>query len=111
MRDGLRVNNAAFAVVCLGYEPTPMRDVYEPHLRLALFVLGVIAVIVCVNKPAEAQNGAWCLYTDGDGGGSRQCRYATLQQCLVDRLGGSSCSPSPYPTSPELPPQTRRRRH
>ena len=81
-------------------------------MRLSLFVLGVIADIVCVEKPAEAQNGAWCLYQDGDsGGGSPQCRYATLQQCLVDRLGGSSCSPSPYPSSSELAPQTRLRRH
>ena len=28
-------------------------------MRLSLFVLGVIAAIVCVEKPAEAQNGAW----------------------------------------------------
>jgi hypothetical protein len=75
-------------------------------MRLSLFVLGVIAAIVCVEKPAEAQNGAWCLYVDSDGGGSPQCRYATLQQCLVDRIGGSA-----YPTSPESPPQTRLRRH
>jgi Protein of unknown function (DUF3551) len=80
-------------------------------MRLWLFVLGVIAAIVCVEKPAEAQNGAWCLYVDSDGGGSRQCRYATLQQCLVDRVGGSNCSPSPYPISPQSPPQTRLRRH
>ena len=61
-------------------------------MRLFLFTAGVFAVIVCIEKPAEAeQNGAWCLYQDGDsGGGSPQCRYATLQQCLADRLGGSS---------------------
>jgi hypothetical protein len=79
-------------------------------MRLSLFVLGVIAAIISVEKPAEAQNGAWCLYRDGDGG-SRECRYATLQQCLVDRVGGSNCSPSPYPTSPQSPPQPRLRRH
>jgi hypothetical protein len=81
-------------------------------MRLSLFVLGVIAAIISAEKPAEAQNGAWCLYVDSDGGGgSPQCRYATLQQCLVDRVGGSNCSPSPYPTSPESPPQRRLRRH
>jgi Protein of unknown function (DUF3551) len=79
-------------------------------MRLSLFVLGVIAAIVSVEKPAEAQNGAWCLYVDSDGGGSPQCRYATLQQCLVDRVGGSNCSPSPYPTSPQSSPSTRLRR-
>lgn len=61
-------------------------------MRLFLFIAGVFAVIVCIEKPAEAeQNGAWCLYQDGDsGGGSPQCRYATLQQCLADRLGAQS---------------------
>jgi len=72
-------------------------------MRLSLFVLGIIAATVCVEKPAEAQNGTWCLYQDGDGDGSPQCRYATLQQCLADRLGGSSCGPSPYPSSPQSP--------
>jgi hypothetical protein len=78
-------------------------------MRLFLFIAGVFAVIVCIEKPAEAeQNGAWCLYQDGEsGGGSPQCRYATLQQCLADRLGGSSCGPSPYPASPQSHPSTR----
>jgi hypothetical protein len=70
-------------------------------MRLSLFILGIIAATICVNeRSAEAQNGAWCLIQDGDGDGNGQCRYATLQQCLADRLGGSSCSPSPYPSSP-----------
>jgi uncharacterized protein DUF3551 len=78
-------------------------------MRLFLFVAEVFAVIICIEKPAEAeQNGAWCLYQDGDsGGGSPQCRYATLQQCLADRLGGSSCGPSPYPVPPESHPSTK----
>ena len=58
-------------------------------MRLSLLILGVFAAVICIEKPAEAQNGAWCLYQDGDSGGSPQCRYATLQQCLADRLGGS----------------------
>jgi hypothetical protein len=81
-------------------------------MRLSLFILGVFAAIVCIEKSAEAQNGAWCLYQDGESGsGSPQCRYATFQQCLADRLGGSSCGPSPYPSSPQSPPSTRPRRH
>ena len=76
-------------------------------MRLSLFVLGVIASIVCFEKTAEAQSGAWCLYQDGDGDGNPKCRYATLQQCLVDRLGGSSCSPSPYSSSTESSHSTR----
>jgi hypothetical protein len=80
-------------------------------MRLSLFILGVFAAIVYFEKPAEAQNGAWCLYHDGDGDGNPQCRYATFQQCLADRLGGSSCSPSPYSSSPESPPPRGLRRH
>jgi Protein of unknown function (DUF3551) len=81
-------------------------------MRLSLFILLVITATVCINeKSADAQNGAWCLYQDGDGDGSPKCRYATLQQCLADRLGGSSCSPSPYPSSQESPALTRPRRH
>jgi len=81
-------------------------------MKLFLFIAGVFAVIVCIEKPAEAeQNGAWCLYQDGEsGGGSPQCRYATLQQCLADRLAGSSCSPSLYPTSRQLTSPTRSRK-
>ena len=62
-------------------------------MRLSLFVLGIIAATVCVETSAEAQNGAWCLYQDGYGDSSRKCRYATLQQCLADRLGVAPVDP------------------
>ncbi|MGE5366989.1 MAG: DUF3551 domain-containing protein [Betaproteobacteria bacterium] len=67
--------------------------------------LGIFALIVCFEKPAHAQNQPWCIYKNyGDGYGD--CRYATLQQCLTDRLGtGASCGLNPRPTSPE--PRTR----
>jgi len=79
-------------------------------MSLSLFILGVFAVISCIEKPAEAQNGAWCIYQNGDSDGNPQCRYATLQLCLADRLGSSNCSPSPYSASPESHPSTRPRR-
>jgi hypothetical protein len=80
-------------------------------MRLSLLTLGIFAAVVCIEKPTKAQNGAWCLYQDGESGsGSPQCRYATFQQCLADRLGGSSCGPSPYPSSPEPRPSTRLQR-
>src|SRR5215469_17957288 len=94
-------------------------------------VLGILALVVCIAKPVHAGNQPWCIYKNyGDGyadcryatlqqcladrlgtGGScglsyADCRYATLQQCLADRLGtGGSCGLNPYPSSPE--PQTR----
>src|ERR1700739_1024769 len=82
-------------------------------MRLSLFILGVFSAVICIEEPAQAQNQAWCIYKD-DGEGNPQCRYATLEQCLADRLRNSNCSPSPYPSSPGTPsrrpsrsPQTR----
>jgi hypothetical protein len=73
-------------------------------VRLFVITLGVFAATVCIEKPAEAQSGAWCIYKPDTPG---QCRYATLEQCLADRLGkGGSCGPSPYPSSPEPRPST-----
>jgi hypothetical protein len=82
----------------------------EPAMRLLLIIVGAFAAIVCIEKSAEAQNGAWCLYINGDGDGEPHCRYATFEQCLADRLGSNSCGPSPYPSSPQSPPSTRLRR-
>jgi len=82
-------------------------------MRLLLFILGVFAAVVCIEKPAEAQNGAWCMYINGDGDGEPHCRYATFEQCLADRLGSNSCAPSSYPSAPGPSPLTRHpgRRH
>ena len=78
-------------------------------MRLLPIILGVFAVLVCIEKPSVAeQNYQWCIYKPDT---PPQCRYATLEQCLADRLGkGGSCSPSPYPTSPQSPPSTRPRK-
>ena len=53
-------------------------------MRLLLFILGVFVAVVCIEKPVDAQNGAWCIYKPDT---PAQCRYATLEQCLADRLG------------------------
>jgi hypothetical protein len=79
-------------------------------MRLFLIIVVAFAAIIWIEKSANAQNGAWCIYINGDGDGTPQCRYATLQQCLADRLGSSTCSPSPYSPSPESLPPTRLRR-
>ena len=81
-------------------------------MRLLLFILGVFVAVVCIEKPADAQNsgqnGAWCINKPDT---PPQCRYTTLEQCLADRLGkGGSCSPSPYSSSPEPGPSTRPQR-
>ena len=78
-------------------------------MRLSLSILGVFATIVCTEKSAEAgQNYPWCINKPDT---PPQCRYTTLEQCLADRLGkGGSCSPSPYPSSPEPGSATRPQR-
>jgi hypothetical protein len=70
-------------------------------MRLLLIILGAFAAIVWIAKPAEAQDGAWCAYYDTGEGGSTNCGFATLQQCLADVRGiGGNCGPSPYSSSP-----------
>ena len=78
-------------------------------MRFSLFILAVFAALVCAEKRAAAeQNYPWCINKPDT---PPQCRYATLEQCLADRLGkGGSCGPSPYPTSPQSPPSTRPRK-
>jgi hypothetical protein len=74
-----------------------------------LRVIGIFALLVCVERPAHAQNQPWCLFKDYAGGWA-DCRYATLDRCLADRLGtGSSCELNPYPSSPEPNSKSRRR--
>src|SRR5436309_14643541 len=84
-------------------------DFWERFMRLFVITLGLFAAIVCIEEPADAQNGAWCIYKPDTPG---QCRYATFEQCLADRLGkGGSCGPSPYSVaSPEPRPSTRPQR-
>jgi Protein of unknown function (DUF3551) len=76
---------------------------------LSLFILGVFAATVCTEKSAASeQNYPWCINKPDT---PPQCRYATFEQCLADRLGkGASCSPSPYRSSPEPRPSTRLQR-
>jgi hypothetical protein len=79
-------------------------------MRLSLFIIGVFAAVVCVEKPAEAQSGAWCAYYNMGDMGGRNCGFATLQQCLADVRGiGGNCGPSPYPSSPGTPRRRPRR--
>jgi Protein of unknown function (DUF3551) len=76
-------------------------------MRFLLSVLGIVGLVVCFDKPAHAQNQPWCIYKNY-GDGYADCRYATLQQCLADRLGtGGSCGLNPYPSSPEPRSYTR----
>jgi uncharacterized protein DUF3551 len=74
---------------------------FSLRISSLLRVIGIFALLVAIERAAQAQNQPWCLFKDYAGGWA-DCRYASLQQCLADRLGtGSSCGPSPYPSVPE----------
>jgi Protein of unknown function (DUF3551) len=64
--------------------------------------IGVFAVVVCFEKPAAAQNRAWCAYYDFGQDGATNCGFSTFQQCLATVSGvGGSCGPNPqYQGSP-----------
>ena len=67
-------------------------------MRLLLFILGVCAVVVCIEKPAAAQNYPWCAYY-GPHFGATNCGFATFQQCLaaVDvHFGGTDMTIAPW---------------
>jgi hypothetical protein len=77
-------------------------------MKLLLIIVGAFAAILCIAKSAQAeQNYPWCINKPDT---PPQCRYTTLEQRLADRLGkGGSCSPSPYPSSPQSTQSTRPR--
>ena len=64
-------------------------------MRLLFIIVGAFAAIVCIEKPAEAQNGGWCAEYNM-GGGATNCGFATFQQCMaaVSGVGGSRNVPA-----------------
>jgi hypothetical protein len=52
-------------------------------MRLSLFIVTVLVAVAWIEKPADAQNGAWCAYYNTGDGGSTNCGFATFQQCLA----------------------------
>jgi len=59
----------------------------EAVISKAAFILGVFAAVICIEKPAKAQNGAWCAYYNTGDGGSRNCGFANFEECLATVRG------------------------
>ena len=59
-------------------------------MRILLFIAGVFAAILCIEKPAEAQNYPWCAEYGGTPSGPTNCGFVTFQQCLdtISGIGG-----------------------
>jgi hypothetical protein len=81
-----------------------MSSVSKLIFDAAIAAIGVFAAVVCFEKPAAAQNYAWCAYYDFGQDGATNCGFSTFQQCLATVSGvGGSCGPNPqYQSSPEL---------
>ena len=59
-------------------------------MRLLLFVTGVFVAILCIGKPAEAQNYPWCAQYGPTPSAPTNCGFVTFQQCLdtISGIGG-----------------------
>ena len=59
-------------------------------MRLSLFILGVFIVVICAERPAEAQNYPWCAQYGGTPSGPTNCGFVSFEQCLatVSGIGG-----------------------
>jgi Protein of unknown function (DUF3551) len=91
-----------------------MSSVSKLIFGTAIAAIGVFAAVVCFEKPAAAQNYAWCAYYDFGQDGATNCGFSTFQQCLATVSGvGGSCGPNPqYQSSPGLSLSTKHsRRH
>ena len=62
-------------------------------MRLLLIIVGALAAIVSIAKPAEAN---WCAHYNA-AGGFTSCGFKTRHQCLAAVRGvGGSCALSPH---------------
>jgi hypothetical protein len=79
-------------------------------MRISLVVAAVALPFVLMPASAQAQNYPWCgQYAPG---GSINCGFVTIQQCMAAISGnGGSCEANPmYQPGPDGPPPPRRPR-
>lgn len=85
------------------------------EVSMRLIIVGAFAAIVCIEKPAQAQDYPWCAYYNlgQDGGGATNCGFVTFQQCLatVSGIGGSCGANLMYQPLPGPHTFTRHPRH
>ena len=80
-------------------------------MRLLLFMLGIGVGVLCIEKPADAQNYPWCAFDSGGASGATNCGFTTFEQCMETARGlGSLCQPNTQYVPPPGPhPHTRLR--
>lgn len=59
----------------------------------ALFVIfAIVAAVMAIDRPAQAQNYPWCAQYSGGMGGAMNCGFSTYAQCMEDVSGvGGFC--------------------
>jgi hypothetical protein len=58
----------------------------------AVFVLGILAAIVPISTPADAQSYPWCAYYS-NGFSGENCGFVTYEQCMTTLSGmGGFCA-------------------
>jgi hypothetical protein len=64
-------------------------------MRRLLIIVGALAAILCIEKPAEARDYSWCAEGNYKGGATN-CGFVTPQQCMdTVRGSGGSCDQIP----------------
>jgi hypothetical protein len=81
-------------------------------MRILLFIAGGFAAILCIEKPAEAQNYPWCAEYGGTPSGPTNCGFVTFQQCLdtISGIGGFCVRNNMYQPPPGPHPSKKVRR-
>jgi len=74
----------------------------ELAMRLLLFIPGVFVAILCIEKPAEAQNYPWCAQYGATPSAPTNCGFVTFQQCLdtISGIGGFCVRNNTYQPPP-----------
>ena len=89
------------------------RRIRSPALPRIAGLLGCLVVMAALGAgtaQAQYQRAPWCAYL-GSWGGSYDCSYHTVQQCMATASGiGNICLRNPrYVGDPERPPRRLRR--
>jgi hypothetical protein len=71
-------------------------------MKLSLFIFGVVAAVVCIERPAKAApNYPWCAYYNTTGGdGNPRCWFATSWNNAWPMCGRLAERVDPLPTRP-----------
>ena len=64
-----------------------MSSVSKLIFGAAIAAIGGFAAVVCSEKPAAAQNYAWCAYYDFGQDGATNCGFSTFHHCLATVSG------------------------